>query len=83
MVCVERVFVGQGMFIGERSSEWMDGINKIVYKEFSEDLIEVSKVDECGDGYRVLFNSLELNKESLNILADYVSGVIMGDIIGG
>lgn len=77
MVCVERMFMSQGMFIGDHSAEVLEGINKIVYKEFSEDLIEVSKVDECLDGYRVLFNSVELNKENLNVLADYVSGLII------
>ena len=83
MVCVEREFVGQRMIIGESASEWMDGINKLVYKEFSEDLIEVSRVDECVGGYRVLFNSVELNKESLSVLADYVSVMLIGEVIGG
>lgn len=77
MVCVERMFIGQEMFLGDRSSDILNGINKIVYKEFSEDLIEVSTVDECLNGYRVLFNSVELNKENLNVLADYVSGLIV------
>lgn len=47
-------------------------LNRVAYKEFSESLVEVDRVDSCLGGYRVRYHSDELNKDSLEVLVDYI-----------